>query len=126
MNDVNAAYRAVPALHRRDAAPEGFRWVVGGDRDQSVFAWLCFGAEGDAPALVVCNLTPVPRAEYRVGVPGGGVWQEALNTDAESYGGTNKGNGGAVASQPVPSHGFADSLPLTLPPLATLVLTPKG
>ena len=63
---------------------------------------------------------------YRVGVPIGGVWHEALNTDAESYGGTNKGNGGAVASQPVASHGYADSLPLTLPPLATLILTPKG
>jgi 1,4-alpha-glucan branching enzyme len=100
--------------------------VVGGDRDQSVFAWLRSAGEGHAPALVVCNFTPVPREDYRIGVPSGGVWREALNTDAESYGGTNKGNGGAVASQAVPSHGYADSLPLTLPPLATLILTPKG
>ena len=126
VRDLNAAYRELPALHRLDASPEGFRWVVGGDRDQSVFAWLRLGGEGDAPVLVVCNLTPVPREDYRIGVPCGGVWQEVLNTDAESYGGTNKGNGGAVASQPVPTHGFADSLSLTLPPLATLILSPKG
>jgi 1,4-alpha-glucan branching enzyme len=126
LRDLNAAYRELPALHRLDASPEGFRWVVGGDRDQSVFAWLRMGGEGSAPVLVVCNLTPVPREDYRIGVPWGGVWQEALNTDAESYGGTNKGNGGAVASQPVPTHGYADSLSLTLPPLATLILSPKG
>jgi len=100
--------------------------VVGGDRDQSVFAWLRSDGEGGPPALVVCNFTPVPRDGYRVGVPSGGAWHEVLNTDAESYGGTNKGNGGSVAAQPIASHGFADSLPLTLPPLATLILTPKG
>jgi 1,4-alpha-glucan branching enzyme len=126
VRDLNAAYRDMPALHRLDASPEGFRWVVGGDRDQSVFAWLRWGAEGDAPALVVCNFTPVPRDGYRVGVPRAGVWHEVLNTDAESYGGTNKGNGGAVASQPVAGHGYADSLLLALPPLATLILAPKG
>ena len=125
VRDLNAAYRDLPALHRLDASPEGFRWVVGGDRDQSVFAWLRQGGEGDTPALVVCNFTPVPREDYRIGVPWGGTWHEALNTDAESYGGSNKGNGGHVASQPIASHGFADSLLLVLPPLATLVLTPQ-
>ena len=59
-------------------------------------------------------------------MPRAGVWHEVLNTDAESYGGTNKGNGGSVASQPVPSHGFAESVLLALPPLATLILAPKG
>jgi 1,4-alpha-glucan branching enzyme len=126
VRDLNAAYRDLPALHRLDASHEGFRWVVGGDRDQSVFAWLRLGAEGDAPALVVCNFTPVLREGYRIGVPRGGVWHEVLNTDAESYGGSNKGNGGSLASQPVASHGYAESLPLTLPPLATLILTPKN
>jgi 1,4-alpha-glucan branching enzyme len=126
VRDLNATYRDLPALHRCDSSPEGFRWVVGGDRDQSVFAWLRLGAEGDTPALVVCNFTPVPREGYRVGVPRSGVWREVLNTDAESYGGTNKGNGGSLASQPVASHGYAQSLPLTLPPLATLILTPGG
>jgi 1,4-alpha-glucan branching enzyme len=125
VHDLNEAYRGIPALHRLDAAPEGYRWVVGDDRAQSVFAWLRLGAEGDPPALVVCNLTPVPRHAYRIGVPRGGAWREALNTDAEAYGGGNTGNGGAVPAEAVPCHGFAQSLPLFLPPLAALVLLPQ-
>jgi 1,4-alpha-glucan branching enzyme len=126
VHDLNDAYRALPALHRLDAAPEGFRWVVGDDRAQSVFAFLRLGAEGDAPALVVCNLTPIPRTGYRIGVPWGGAWREVVNTDAEAFGGSNMGNGGAVHAEPVPSHGFDQSLNLLLPPLATLILAPAA
>ncbi|TCZ54281.1 1,4-alpha-glucan branching protein GlgB [Roseicella aquatilis] len=126
MHDLNAAYRGIPALHRRDAAPEGFRWVVGDDRAQSVFAYLRLGTEGDPPALVICNLTPVPRHGYRIGVPRGGTWHEVLNTDGAAYGGTNNGNGGWIGAEPVASHGFGDSLSLLLPPLAVLILTPQG
>ena len=126
VHDLNAAYRDIPALHRRDTSPEGFRWVVGDDRVQSVFAWLRYGAGGDAPALVVCNLTPVPRQGYRIGVPRKDAWKEALNTDAATYGGTNSGNGGLVIPEPVPCHGFAQSLSLSLPPLAVLILLPIG
>jgi 1,4-alpha-glucan branching enzyme len=122
VRDLNALYRAAPSLHRLDCAPEGFRWVVSDDRAQSVFAFLRFGAEGDAPALVVCNFTPVPRPFYRVGVPRGGRWREAVNTDGANYGGTNGGNGGYAVAEPVASHGFAQSLSLLLPPLATLIL----
>ena len=124
VRDLNAAYRRLPALHRGDCRPDGFRWVIGDDRAQSVFAWLRLGAEGDAPALVVCNFTPVPRQGYRVGVPWGGVWHEVVNTDGSAYGGTNSGNGGSVVAEPIASHGFAQSLSLLLPPLATLVLSP--
>ncbi|MBV1799854.1 1,4-alpha-glucan branching protein GlgB [Siccirubricoccus sp. G192] len=126
VHDLNAAYRGIPALHRQDCAAEGFRWVVGDDRAQSVFAWLRFGAEGEAPALVVCNMTPVPRHGYRIGVPREGTWHEVLNTDGAAYGGTNSGNGGSVAAEAVASHGFAQSLPLFLPPLAVLILLPQG
>ena len=124
VHDLNQAYRDLPALHRRDAEPDGFRWVVGDDRAQSVFAWLRLGAAADPPALVVCNLTPVPRAGYRIGVPQGGAWREVVNTDAAAYGGTNSGNGGSAVAEPVASHGCAQSLSLHLPPLATLILTP--
>ncbi len=72
--------------------------------------------------LVVCNLTPVVRHGYRIGVPQAGTWQELLNTDSGWYGGGNIGNGGAVPTEPVPLHGQAQSLLLTLPPLATLYL----
>ena len=126
VHDLNAAYRSIPALHRQDASPEGFRWVVGDDSAQSVFAWLRFGTAGDPPALVVCNLTPVPRHGYRIGVPAGGHWHEVVNTDGAAYGGTNTGNGGSVHAEAIECHGFGQSLPLFLPPLAVLVLTHQG
>ena len=121
VRDLNAVYRGQPALHRRDCEPDGFRWVVIDDADQSVFAYLRL-AEDAPPALVVCNFTPVPRYGYRLGVPQGGLWREVLNTDASPYGGSNVGNGGSVHAEDAPSHGLPASLPLTLPPLATIVL----
>ncbi|SDC25422.1 1,4-alpha-glucan branching protein GlgB [Belnapia rosea] len=126
LHDLNAAYRSIPALHRQDASPEGFRWVVGNDRDQSIFAWLRFGGPEDRPALVVCNMTPMPRHGYRVGVPTNGVWHEVVNTDGAAYGGTNSGNGGSVQAEMVACHGFDQSLSLFLPPLAVIVLTHQG
>jgi 1,4-alpha-glucan branching enzyme len=122
VRDLNGAYREIRSLHAHDCDPEGFRWVVVDDREQSVFAWLRFGQEGDPPSLVVCNFTPVPRHGYRIGVPRGGVWHEVVNTDAGAYGGSNLGNGGAIRADDAASHGLDASLSLTLPPLATLVL----
>ncbi len=122
VRDLNARYRDLPALHRMDCVPEGFRWVVDGDAEQSVFAYLRMGGDGVTPVLVVCNFTPVPRYGYRLGAPQGGAWRERLNTDAALYGGGNVGNGGPVQAEDVPSHGFPASLLLTLPPLATIIL----
>jgi 1,4-alpha-glucan branching enzyme len=122
VQDLNAAYRAHPALHRRDATPDGFRWVVADDRANSVFAWLRLGGEADQPALVIANFTPQPHHGYRVGVPRGGNWREIVNSDAAAYGGTNCGNGGSVQATTAGSHGFDNSLDLFLPPLATLIL----
>ena len=124
VRDLNALYRGLPALHRLDAEPAGFEWVIGDDSAQSVFAYLRRGHDGDPPALVVCNLTPVPREGYRIGVPSGGWWHELLNSDAENYGGSNLGNAGGVMAEDLPSHGQAQSLSLILPPLATIVLSP--
>jgi 1,4-alpha-glucan branching enzyme len=126
VHDLNAAYRALPALHRQDASPEGFQWVVGDDRAQSVFAYLRRGDAADPPVLVVCNMTPVPRHGYRLGVPRGGPWQEVLNSDGAAYGGANTGNGGTVPAEPAPMHGFEQSLPLFLPALSVLILAPQG
>ena len=83
VRDLNGAYRSLPALHERDCRPDGFRWVVMDDADQSVFAYLRNSADDSAPVLVVCNFTPVPRTEYRVGVPAPGTWREVLNTDSQ-------------------------------------------
>ena len=123
MRDLNTLYKALPALHALDCVAEGFRWVVLDDADQSVFAYLRLGGENSTPVLVVCNFTPVPRYGYRLGVPQGGAWREALNTDAATYGGSNVGNGGAVQAEDVASHELPASLLLTLPPLATIILT---
>lgn len=72
--------------------------------------------------MVVCNMTPVPRHGYRIGVPRRGRYEEILNSDAEAYGGSGVGNLGGADSEPTPMHGRADSLALTLPPLGVLYL----
>jgi 1,4-alpha-glucan branching enzyme len=122
VRDLNAAYRSLPALYARDCESEGFRWIVVNDDAQSVLAFLRMGAEGDAPVAIVCNFTPMPRHSYRVGLPHTGYWREALNSDAEVYGGSNMGNLGGVIAEERPAHGFGASAVLTLPPLATLFL----
>jgi 1,4-alpha-glucan branching enzyme len=121
VRDLNRLHAGEAALHEQDDRPEGFRWIVGDDRAQSVFAFLRLAP--NAPTfLVLSNFTPVPRHAYRVGVPSGGFWRECINTDAAEYGGSGVGNEGFVQSQDVPSHGQPCSLLLTLPPLATIML----
>jgi 1,4-alpha-glucan branching enzyme len=124
LRDLNRVYRGEPALHRHDCEPEGFRWVIGGDSGNSVFAFLRIGDPEQPPVLVVSNMTPVPRHGYRIGVPWAGHWREIINTDAAIYGGANIGNGGGLHTADTPSHGHPHALDLTLPPLATLFLRP--
>ena len=126
VRDLNRAYTSLGPLHRRDCAPEGFRWLVGEDNEQSVFAYLRRdGQHDDANSVVVvCNFTPVPRHEYRVGVPHGGRWIETLNSDAAAYGGSGVGNQGSVHGTGMPFHDLPDSVLLTLPPLGALILRP--
>ncbi len=121
VRDLNHTYRNHPALHARDCEADGFRWVVLHDDDQSVYAWIR-SAPDHPPALVVCNFTPVPRHDYRLGVPATGRWNEIINTDAATYGGSNLGNDGGVLAEAMPSHDFPCSLSLTLPPLSALIL----
>ncbi|GAN74499.1 glycogen branching enzyme [Acidiphilium multivorum AIU301] len=122
LRDLNHLYRDAPSLSCTDFDPGGFRWVVEDDADQSVFAWLRHVGNDPNALLVLCNFTPVPRERYRVGVPLPGRWREVLNTDAVEYGGSGLGNLGGIDSDDRPAHGFAQSLSLTLPPLAALIL----
>ncbi|GAA0706081.1 1,4-alpha-glucan branching protein GlgB [Dyella marensis] len=124
--DLNRLLVVEPALHENDDHPRGFSWVVADDTAQSVYAFLRFGQHQAPPLLAVCNFTPVPRHGYRVGVPHAGTWRELCNTDSAAYGGSNLGNGGMLASEPLPSHGHAHSLSLLLPPLATVILRAEG
>jgi 1,4-alpha-glucan branching enzyme len=125
LRDVNRVYRACPALYQCDSLPGGFRWVIGDDRDNSVFAFLRYADNDASPVLVVCNMTPVPRSAYGIGVPRPGYWRELINSDAAVYGGSNLGNGGGAHTVPTGLHGEAQSLVLMLPPLATLFLKPE-
>lgn len=124
VRDLNSLYRQQAALHQLDCEARGFEWLAHDDEDHSVFAWLRRGAAGQQ-ILVVCNFTPVPRSDYRIGVPAGGSWREVLNTDATVYGGSGSGNGGAtIAATAQPAHSQSHSITLALPPLATLFLQP--
>ena len=126
VRDLNTFYRQEPALHDRDCVSTGFRWVIGDDSANSVFAYLRIGTDDLRVVLIVCNMTPVPRTLYGIGVPRPGFWREVLNTDAAIYGGSNMGNAGGVNTVASPMHGEAQALFLTLPPLATVFLTPAG
>ncbi|MCS0496367.1 1,4-alpha-glucan branching protein GlgB [Ancylobacter sp. MQZ15Z-1] len=120
VRELNLVYRAEIALHAHDCAPEGFRWIVVDDAEQSVFAWARFGREGDPPVVMVANFTPVPRPFYRIGLPRTGLWREILNTDAGDYGGSGVGNLGGVVAVEQGAHGMPASAEIVLPPLATL------
>ncbi len=110
-----------PALHELDCDPRGFEWIDQNDSQNSVLSFLRKSSDGDS-VLVVCNFTPVPRDNYRVGVDGSGFWRELANGDAVEYGGSGVGNLGGVESVPVRWHGRNHSIVLTLPPLAVLFL----
>jgi 1,4-alpha-glucan branching enzyme len=121
--ELNRVMARHPALYRSDHTPLGFDWSVGDDYENSAFAFVRYDSDGQgAPVLAVSNFTPMPRYDYRVGVPRAGRWREVLNTDSAFYGGSNVGNGGAVTAEPVALHGHPQSLRLTLPPLATIWL----
>jgi 1,4-alpha-glucan branching enzyme len=121
VRDLNRAYRDTPALHERDCEPEGFRWIVADDRDNSILAFARYDKERDSVAIVVSNFTPVVQRDYRIGAPCGGFWREIVNTDASCYGGGDIGNGGGLHAIDEPSHGFDHSVRLTVPPLATMI-----
>jgi 1,4-alpha-glucan branching enzyme len=118
---LNRVYRENRALHAGDSDASGFRWVVGDDRAQSVFAFIRQTQEDEPKILVVCNFTPQPRYEYRLGTPAG-RWQEILNTDNSGFGGSDTGNAGILETTPQPSHGYDHSIVVLVPPLATIIL----
>jgi len=122
IGDLNRLYRTEPALHQQDFYPAGFEWIDCGDVEASVLCFLRRAREHAPTILVVCNFTPVPRANYVVGVPHPGVWREVLNSDAHHYGGSGMGNLGGIESAPIPAHGRYHSVTLTLPPLAVVYL----
>jgi 1,4-alpha-glucan branching enzyme len=120
VRDLNTCYRGEPALHEVEFSNEGFEWIDFHDWENSIICFLRKARDGREMIAVVCNLTPVPRQNYRVGVPRGGYWQEILNSDAQIYGGGGQGNLGGIEAAPIPSHGRYHSLSVLLPPLSVL------
>jgi 1,4-alpha-glucan branching enzyme len=122
--DLNRLYRGEKALHAKDFSKDGFRWIQRGDWEQSVVSFVR-QADDAPPVAVVCNFTPVPRHNYRLGVPQGGRWRELLNSDAPDYGGSGLGNFGGAEATPMPYEDFGHSLSITVPPLAVLFFKPE-
>ncbi|MCZ2343697.1 MAG: 1,4-alpha-glucan branching protein GlgB [Bacteroidales bacterium] len=120
--DLNRIYKTEPALHELDCDPAGFEWIDANDAGASTFSFLRKAANGVDVILCVFNFTPVPRHDYRVGVPGPGYWQEMFNSDASFYWGSNVGNNGGAHAEFQPWHGRPYSLTMTLPPLAAVFL----
>jgi 1,4-alpha-glucan branching enzyme len=126
VRDLNRYYRATPALYEQDFDPGGFEWIDFRDSHNSVLSFIRKARSNRSVALVICNLTPVPRLNYVVGVPHGGYWREALNSDAGEYGGSGMGNFGGAHAVPVEAHGRPFSLALTLPPLSVIYFESQG
>jgi 1,4-alpha-glucan branching enzyme len=123
IRDLNHSLTKEPPLTELDFDSAGFQWIDHADSERSVLGYIRRDVTG-RPVVVLLNFTPIPRENYRVGVPWPGAWREILNSDATRYGGSGIGNLGRVDSSPVPAHGQFDSLTLTLPPLAAIALVP--
>ncbi|MBV9422580.1 MAG: 1,4-alpha-glucan branching protein GlgB [Solirubrobacterales bacterium] len=124
VRDLNHVYHDEPALWEVDSDPAGFWWIEPNDPDSNVIAFARASRYGDRVLVFAANLSPVPREGYRLGLPRATRWREALNTDSTFYGGSDVGNLGGVAPEPIPWHGQPVSAEVTLPPLAAIWLVP--
>jgi 1,4-alpha-glucan branching enzyme len=125
VRDLNTFYRGTPAVYEVEFDHHGFEWIDCNDHAASTVTFLRRGHNPGDIAVFACNFTPVPRYNYRIGVPRGGWYSEALNSDAELYAGSGQGNAGGVEAAPAPMHGRTHSLTVTLPPLGMVVFKPE-
>ena len=124
--DLNRVYSEQRALHEVDFDGAGFQWIQCDDSRNSTYAWIRWSKQRDEAVVVLANMTPVVRYDYRVGVPRLGYYKEVFNSDAALYGGSNVGNEGGRYSEPIVSHGLQDSVVVTLPPLGLVILKHRG
>jgi 1,4-alpha-glucan branching enzyme len=121
VKDLNHLYSSSPGLYERSMQANGFEWIDSSDHEQCVLVYLRRGEHEEDNVVVVLNLTPIPRPQYRIGLPGEGNWQIVLSSDAVEYGGSGFGNN-AVTVNDIPWQGRLVSVELDLPPLGALVL----
>ena len=119
---LNRLYKTEPALYEKSFDPEGFEWVDFNDRESSIISFLRKGNKTEDNILVVCNLTPIPRENYRIGVSAEGTWKEIFNSDSREFGGSNVKNTENLNSSSMPLHGQKHSIALTLPPMGVIYL----
>jgi len=122
VRDLGKLYREQPALYQVDFTPDGFQWVDANDADHSIYTFIRFAKDPLDFIVIAANFTPVPRENYRIGVPEWGYYQELLNSDAEVYGGGNVGNDGGRTTEAIPWNGHNQSINVTVPPLGILIL----
>jgi 1,4-alpha-glucan branching enzyme len=125
VQQINRFLRTEPALYETDFDGNGFRWIDCSDNENSVVSIMRSARDQRDFVVMVFNFTPVPRHDYRIGVPAPGFYAELMNSDASLYGGTDTGNAGGRETDPIGAHGFPHSLRLTLPPLGCLLLKVK-
>jgi 1,4-alpha-glucan branching enzyme len=123
IKDLNNTYIKHPALWENDFDSEGFQWIDANDSEKSILSFVRYSKDKSDSVIIICNLTPTPRYNYRIGIPEEGYWHEILNSDAKNYGGSGQGNFGGLESAPVPYHNEMQSLNLVLPPLGTIMLS---
>jgi 1,4-alpha-glucan branching enzyme len=122
VRDLNHFYQEQPALWQHDFDPSGYQWIEANDAEQSIFTYLRYADDPSDFLVIACNFTPVPRYDYRIGVPAMGEYAELLNSDSDHYGGGNIGNNGAVNAEAIPWHAWSQSIGLTIPPLGIVIL----
>lgn len=122
VKDLNNFYQTEPALYERNFSGEGFEWIDHQDATNSVLAWTRKGTSPSDQLLFIANFTPVVRENYRIGVGKPGYYEEVFNSDNLRYGGADVISLEEIESYPIPKHGHPHSVPLTLPPLAVIVL----
>ncbi|MBT8321504.1 MAG: 1,4-alpha-glucan branching protein GlgB [Eudoraea sp.] len=121
VKDLNRIYQSYPALYEKQFSPEGFHWIDYGDAENSVLSYIRKGHEAKNDLIVVCNFTPVPRKDYRIGVPKAKALKEIFNSDSKDYGGSGISNK-SLKTTKTQSHGYKQSITLTIPPLGVLIL----
>ncbi len=121
VHDINRLYRDIPALHQLDFSAAGFAWIDCHDAEQSVLSYVRYASDGSY-VIIVLNFTPVPHTNYQIGVPHAGSYSEIFNSDSSYYSGSNTGNGGGLRADATPWMGYPASMPLTVPPLAGIIL----
>jgi 1,4-alpha-glucan branching enzyme len=125
VKDLNKIYKKEPALHEKQFSPEGFEWIDHGDHENSVITYLRKGEKEEDNVVVILNLTPTPREQYRIGLPKKGTLKEVFNSDALKYNGTGSFKNTKLTSNKKTWNNRAHSIVLNLPPLGMLAFKYK-